>query len=797
MDSINANNPIAVDNITITGGEVGNGFSFNGSSSDIIIPTSTSLAVTNLTCECWIDPANTQYEPILEYGGPGIASPVQFWLNGTGFSSIPGLLYGIIRSGGPLITSAPGVVPANQWSHVAFTFNPVTGKSFLYYNGVQVANVSQAPPAEIDSTHIRLYLGYRDAASSEALAGYRYAGKMDEVSIYNRSLSPSEIKAIYQKGTAGKFDPITFNTSPAQSLAEAQFGATGQSAAALYGSNTTWQTYTATFKAVTNHTTLTLAGVEPGVLLGPLLMTSPVLVTNVATNIYYLAFTENTNLTTTPIKFAPPPYVPPITTPTNVLTDGFEQTPAEDLAAVQTFGNGWIVTSDQVSIVTDPANAYEGSNYLALASGTIFTNLPTVAGNTYTLTFAYRGPGIAGWWRGENNVNDAIYGNNGTVQNAGFTNGVVGRAFSNDPENYPYGTYNGFDVPDQPAYQLTNSLSIEGWVRPRGDGYAIFWRGDSTPGYDPYFLSMQGNDTASFYITDMANNSVNVNGTLTYNVWHHVAATLDGTSGNMSLYVDGALASQINTPLRPYGALNPGLSPGIGIANVNDGQNNFPFTGDIDGFSLYSRALSASEVRAIYNAGDAGKFDPSLINTSPALSLAEAQVSLNGQAQGTLYGNNTNWQVETITFTATQNGTPLSIAGLEPGMLLDNFVLTAMPGNLYHQPEQSLNAFTGKSAYGDWQLEIQDDRAGAGLTNLLVSWELQFVFANTNAVPAVLSGGIGQSSQFIPAGDIAWYQINVPANANFATNISQVRQRAGQRLVQHQRAADNHQFRRC
>ena len=48
---------------------------------------------------------------------------------------------------------------------------------------------------------------------------------------------------------------------------------------------------------------------------------------------------------------------------------------------------------------------------------------------------------------------------------------------------------------------------------------------------------------------------------------------------------------------------------------------------------------------------------------------------------------------------------------------------------------------------------------------------MQFVFANTNAVPAVLSGGIGQSSQFIPAGDIAWYQINVPANANFATNI--------------------------
>jgi len=104
-------------------------------------------------------------------------------------------------------------------------------------------------------------------------------------------------------------------------------------------------------------------------------------------------------------------------------------------------------------------------------------------------------------------------------------------------------------------------------------------------------------------------------------------------------------------------------------------------------------------------------------------------------------------------------------------MLLDDFVLTAVPGNLYYQPEQSLDAFTGKSAYGDWKLEIQDDRAGAGLTNTLVSWELQFVFADTNAVPLVLGGGIGQSNQFIPAGDIAWYQITVPATANFATNL--------------------------
>ena len=84
-----------------------------------------------------------------------------------------------------------------------------------------------------------------------------------------------------------------------------------------------------------------------------------------------------------------------------------------------------------MSLVTDPANAYDGSNFLALASGAILTNPPTVAGQTYTLTFTYRGPGITGMWRAENNFDDSIFGNNAsTVQNVFFTNGVVGAAFS-------------------------------------------------------------------------------------------------------------------------------------------------------------------------------------------------------------------------------------------------------------------------------------------------------------------------------------------------------------------------------
>ena len=116
---------------------------------------------------------------------------------------------------------------------------------------------------------------------------------------------------------------------------------------------------------------LTIAGLKPGMLLDSLLLTNInittnivtfyLTVTNVVTNSLYLTFTENTNLTTTPIKFAIPPFVPPITTPTILFTNGFEGLPPSDYVTNRIV-SGWTVLSNQVSVVADPTNAYDGSN---------------------------------------------------------------------------------------------------------------------------------------------------------------------------------------------------------------------------------------------------------------------------------------------------------------------------------------------------------------------------------------------------------------------------------------------------
>jgi subtilisin-like proprotein convertase family protein len=246
----------------------------------------------------------------------------------------------------------------------------------------------------------------------------------------------------------------------------------------------------------------------------------------------------------------------------------------------------------------------------------------------------------------------------------------------------------------------------------------------------------------------------------------------------MFLYVNGVLVNQTNTTIVPIGYLS-GDCPALGIGNVADCNNNFGYWGDIDEMSLYTRALSDSEISAIaqseYLTGFPGKFDQAYYNDfSPAQSLAEASVSIAGlDAPTVIYGNNTNWQQETITFTATGNGTPVTITGVEPGMLLDSFTMTALPGDLYYLPEQDMTPVVGLNAYGTWQLEVQDDRVDANTNGTLVSWKLDFTFANTNILTSAfgqLPGGLGQTNTLL-AGQLGYYTVNVPTNASYATNL--------------------------
>ncbi|HXI69856.1 MAG TPA: S8 family serine peptidase [Verrucomicrobiae bacterium] len=233
------------------------------------------------------------------------------------------------------------------------------------------------------------------------------------------------------------------------------------------------------------------------------------------TNYNYLMFTEDTNLTTVPIKYAIPPFTFTAVGTNYVLSDFELATNGDYLAPTNIFDahGGWTLTNitsmlvgtnlvfvtnnvNMVSVVTDPANAFGGSNFLALASGSMFRQIPMTPGRQFSLSFLYRGPGISGWWRGEGNATDSSdpenLGNNGElIGRFSFPAGEVGQAFSMEfaGDQFQFAGTNNYvqirQVPfpisvagttesNLPTTVLSSDLdvgtgpgfSVEGWINP-------------------------------------------------------------------------------------------------------------------------------------------------------------------------------------------------------------------------------------------------------------------------------------------------------------------------------------------
>jgi hypothetical protein len=96
-----------------------------------------------------------------------------------------------------------GTIPANRWTHIAATYdgsNTVEGLH-VYKNGVLDDGVTLGSGGlgTIDYTGVDFLIGTREGQESTFVMD----GEIDEVQVFNRDLSASEIQAIYNAGSAG------------------------------------------------------------------------------------------------------------------------------------------------------------------------------------------------------------------------------------------------------------------------------------------------------------------------------------------------------------------------------------------------------------------------------------------------------------------------------------------------------------------------------------------------------------------------------------------------------------------
>jgi autotransporter-associated beta strand protein len=200
-----------------TPGKVGQAFSFDGTNSYVSIPDSPMLRPTNFTIEAWV--RFTSLDSAGSGGSPAGDQYIVFKQN-TRSSDFEGFDLSKTRvSGGDvfrlLVASATAqtaeihsttLLSTGVWYHVA----GVRGSNFtqLYVNGHLESQTNVSFPMNYGTN--ALFFG----SSGQSYWDHKFAGLLDEVSLYNCALSADEIAAIYAAGGAGKCREAAVTVQP-------------------------------------------------------------------------------------------------------------------------------------------------------------------------------------------------------------------------------------------------------------------------------------------------------------------------------------------------------------------------------------------------------------------------------------------------------------------------------------------------------------------------------------------------------------------------------------------------------
>jgi hypothetical protein len=208
-------------------GYVGDGYYFNDYDSWIQISDSDNLDVTSITIDAWVfaqDPIGDGWPVVYKEGSFGL-----FVDDGNE------VICGIATLDNPEQDYNVGsTLTSNTWTHIACTYDENVGVIKLFVNGVHVAGLLTETNAMFVSSG-NLFIG-------GVPSGGFFVGLIDEVEIFNRALSQSEIQDIYNAGSAGKCKPGSetywrvFVSSTADSGGEIQ-GLSSADAACQFAAN--------------------------------------------------------------------------------------------------------------------------------------------------------------------------------------------------------------------------------------------------------------------------------------------------------------------------------------------------------------------------------------------------------------------------------------------------------------------------------------------------------------------------------------------------------------------------------
>ena len=214
--------------------------------------------------------------------------------------------------------------------------------------------------------------------------------------------------------------------------------------------------------------------------------------------------------------------------------------------------------------------------------------------------------GMVGWWPGDGNANDIIGGNHG-IPISDFVEGMVQQGFGLD------GISDYILVPDNNGdLNITGDVTVDLWAKRDAFGAhemisksGIGEQGNSGDAFDMWFR--QNGVVAAGALNTNGSYDIIVGPVVEDSDFHHYAYVRSGNQH--TLFMDGQEVA--NGELTAEVADTSGVPMTIGAFRLLD-ESGFccRFAGVIDEVEVFNRALSGEEIRAIYDAGSAGKIKP-------------------------------------------------------------------------------------------------------------------------------------------------------------------------------------------
>ena len=622
-DIIGGNNGTLQGGVTFGPGLVGRAFSFDGVDDYISVPNHGSLNPQTITVDAWFYAtgiSGQQFPPIVKKadanGGYAFEinqndNQLRFWVyvSGIGWQS-----------------SAPAPISPNTWYHAAGTYD---GSNIRVYVNGQPQGAPTSVTGTIAPASNPLNIG-RDPSNPLRF----FKGLIDEVEIYNRALSADEIAAIYNAGSAGKCRPCIappsgltswwpgdgnandiVNGNPGTLQGGATFapGKVGQA----FSFNGGVDAVRVPASASLNVQSLTIdAWVFPKTISG--LPGMPVVEWNnnedsFGVHLWLWGTSEDifANLVTTNNSSNTISANKKITLDTwNHIALTYDKNTGEAILYVNggqvaqtNFGPLNLQTSYPLFIGRRPAGGNDRSFYgfideveiynRALSADEILA-IYNAGGGGKCKTCTSPPSDMVSWWPGDGNANDIIGGNNGTLKGGvTFDAGKVDQAFSLDGASR-------VEIPN--VINGLNQLTIDAWFL-YTNSYNWRWIYGSGPDWTDVGAAIYANSNIIRYHFATSSGSFMDNGStpLTLNTWYHFAMTYDGST------VKGYINGQIDFTSNITGTVSTNRQQAIGAGFWNNLEY---FSGLIDEVEIFNRALSAEEIRAIYNAGLWGKCKP-------------------------------------------------------------------------------------------------------------------------------------------------------------------------------------------